>query len=196
MRWMPRLIWVFAERTCHLVGFVMRQLKSWKLNLQPELHGQNSSNYHTCHFSHCEIKSRRIWPIWKPVPITHNFQTILEHILWRNKHKSYIIVFITSLLHLNKSFWLFWGSSKVIFVKISQNFIKSPWKICHISQIVHSLWHIWIELHHEKTCFSHMCTTKVQISLRIHAVCSAPLLCDTCCDSIIPLVSISKISRL
>ena len=24
---MPRLIWVFAGRTCHLVGFVMRQLK-------------------------------------------------------------------------------------------------------------------------------------------------------------------------
>ena len=25
---MPRLIWVFAGRTCHFVGFVMRQLKS------------------------------------------------------------------------------------------------------------------------------------------------------------------------
>ena len=25
----PRLIWVFAGRTCHFVGFVMRQLKSW-----------------------------------------------------------------------------------------------------------------------------------------------------------------------
>ena len=24
-----------------------------------------------------------------------------------------------------KAFWLFWGSSKVIFVKITQNFIKS-----------------------------------------------------------------------
>ena len=24
---MPRLIWVFAGRTCHLVGFVMRRLK-------------------------------------------------------------------------------------------------------------------------------------------------------------------------
>ena len=36
------------------------------------------------------------------------------------------------------------------------------------------------EPHHEKTCFCHMQTTKAQISL----------------DSIIPLVSISKISRL
>ena len=25
--WMPRLIWVFAGRTCHFVGFVMRRLK-------------------------------------------------------------------------------------------------------------------------------------------------------------------------
>ena len=24
--WMPRLIWVFARRTCHFVGFVMRRL--------------------------------------------------------------------------------------------------------------------------------------------------------------------------
>ena len=31
--WMPRLIWVFAGRTCHFVGFVMKQLK--------------------CNFSHC-----------------------------------------------------------------------------------------------------------------------------------------------
>ena len=27
---MPRLIWVFAGRTCHFVGFVMRRLKIWK----------------------------------------------------------------------------------------------------------------------------------------------------------------------
>ena len=25
--WMPRLIWVFAGRTCHFVGFVMRRIK-------------------------------------------------------------------------------------------------------------------------------------------------------------------------
>ena len=28
--WMPRLIWVFAERTCHFVGFDMRRLISKK----------------------------------------------------------------------------------------------------------------------------------------------------------------------
>ena len=43
----------------------------------------NSSYYqHTCHISHCEIKSHRIWPIWKPIPIrffkSQNFQTILR----------------------------------------------------------------------------------------------------------------------
>ena len=32
------------------------------------------------------------------------------------------------------------------------------------------------ESSHEKTCLCHMRTTKVQISLRIHAVCSAPSL--------------------
>ena len=44
-----------------------------------------------------------------------------------------------------------------------------------------------------KTCFSHMWTTKAKISLRIPAVWSAPV-CYL--DSIIPLVSISKISSL
>ena len=35
------------------------------------------------------------------------------------------------------------GGSKVMFKKISQNFVKSPLKFCLISQIVvHSLWHV------------------------------------------------------
>ena len=61
-----------------------------------------------------------------PIPIrffqiSQNFQTILQHILWRTKHKSHFFcVFITRFLHLNKGVWLFWGSSKVIFVKISE----------------------------------------------------------------------------
>ena len=61
--------------------------------------------------------------------VSQNFQTILQHILWRKKHKSHFVLFITSFIHLNKGSWLFWGSSKVIFIKISQNFIKSPLKI-------------------------------------------------------------------
>ena len=101
---------------------------------------------HTCHITHCEIKSHRIWPIWKPIPIrffkSHRIFRPSYNILWRNKHKSHFVVFITVFLHLNKSFWPFWGSYKVIFVKITENFIKSPVKICLTSQIsVHSLWH-------------------------------------------------------
>ena len=80
----------------------------------------------------------------KNFQISQNFQTILEHSLWRNKHTTHFVVFITSFIHSNNSFWLFWGSFKVIFLKISQNFIKSPLRICLISQIsVHSLWHVW-----------------------------------------------------
>ena len=52
-------------------------------------------------------------------------------------------MFITSFLHSSKSFWLFWGSAKVIFVKFSQNFIKSPLKFAVSRRFsVHSLWHI------------------------------------------------------
>ena len=32
--------------------------------------------------------------------MSQNFQTFLQHILWRNKHKSHFVVFITSFLHL------------------------------------------------------------------------------------------------
>ena len=90
--------------------------------------------FHICHILHYEIKSSSVWPIWKPIPIRffksqQNFQTMLQDILWRNKHKSHFVVFITSFLHLNKGFWLFLGSFKVIFVKIAHNFIKSPFDL-------------------------------------------------------------------
>ena len=39
--------------------------------------------------------------------ISQNFQNILQDILWRNKHKSHFVVFITTFLHLNKAFWQF-----------------------------------------------------------------------------------------
>ena len=101
-----------------------------------------------CHISHCEIKSHRIWLIWKPVPIrfirSHRIFRPSYNILWRNKHKSPFVVFITSLLHINKGFWLLRRSFEVTFIKITLNFIKSHLKICLISQIsVHSLWHVW-----------------------------------------------------
>ena len=40
--WMPRLIWVFAGRTCHFVGFVVLPLKSKKSDQDPT----NCRNYH------------------------------------------------------------------------------------------------------------------------------------------------------
>ena len=48
-----------------------------------------------------------------------------------------------SLLKLNKGNEIHLGSLKAIFVKVSQNFIKSHLKFCLISQIsAHSLWHV------------------------------------------------------
>ena len=58
--------------------------------------------------AHLEANSHKIFKI---------FRQSYKHILWRNKHKSHYVVFITSSLHLNKSFWLLWRSSKVIFYK-------------------------------------------------------------------------------
>ena len=100
---------------------------------------------HTCHILHCDIYLAHLEANSHNIfQISQNFQNILQDILWRNKHKSHFVVFITSFLHLNKGFWQFWGTSKVIFVKNLQNFIKSHLKICHISQIsLHSLWHVW-----------------------------------------------------
>ena len=51
------------------------------------------------------------------------------------------------------------------------------------------------EPRHEKTCLCYMRTTKVQISLRIRTVWSAPSLFHYL-DSIIPILVKSKISRL
>ena len=104
--------------------------------------GLCANHWHTCHISHCEIKSHRIWPIWKPIPI----RFFKSHRIFRPSYNSFY-VFITSFLHLNKGLWQFLESSKVISIKISQNFIKSPLKNCIISQIsVYSLWHVCTKL--------------------------------------------------
>ena len=52
-------------------------------------------------------------------------------------------------------------------VWINENIIQNKPDTLLIGKIIY---------HHEKTCLCHMQTTKVQISLRIHAVWSAPLL--------------------
>ena len=160
-------------------------------------------NRHTCHISHCEIK----WLIWKPIPIrffkshrifTPSYNTFYEEI---NIHH-FVCVY-------HKAFWLFWGSFKVIFVKISQNFIKTSLKnlsyltdfrpqlmACmkrinlerdlsmHCTSILFQLLTLLLSTFkpcHEKTCLWHIRTTKVQISLHI----GAPLLFTAwhTCDS-------------
>ena len=90
--------------------------------------------------------------------ISQNFQTFLQHNFWRNKHKSHLVIFITSFLHIKKGFWLIWRRFEVIFVKISQNFIKSHLKICLISQIsVHSLWHVCLGPNLVNLSFCSLC---------------------------------------
>ena len=97
----------------------------------------------------------------KNFQISENFQTILKHISWRTQHTSHFFVFITSFIHSNKGFWRFWGSFKVIFVKIAQNVSKSPLRICLISQIsVHSLWHVWSLLSRVGCCLVYLLTRK------------------------------------
>ena len=104
---------------------------------------------HTCHISHCEIQSHRILPIWKAIPLKNsnlqNFQTILQQILWRNKHISHTVVVFTSFLHEKKKKTLDYirGAPKWCLRK-SHSLVKYPLKVCLISQIlVHSLWHVW-----------------------------------------------------
>ena len=93
---------------------------------------------HPCHISqnlahlegnsHKNFKSHRIFR-----PFYNRFyeEININHTLLWFSQASYM---------KNKDFRLYWGSFKVIFKKISQNFVKSPLKFCLISQIlVHSL---------------------------------------------------------
>ena len=60
---------------------------------------KGSGQIHTCHISHCEIKSHRIWPVWRAVPIKNSdhriFRPFCNRFLWRNKHKSHTVVVVT-----------------------------------------------------------------------------------------------------
>ena len=63
----------------------------------------------------------------------------------KKQKKSHFIVSITKFTKAKLSFKIPLESFKVIFAKISQNFIKSHLKFCLISQIsVHSVWHVCI----------------------------------------------------
>ena len=94
---MPRLIWAFAGRTDHFVGFVMRRLK-------------------------------------------RNYQWIPTFLLWCFFINEFILITTVGI---------------------------PGWPLCSSDKY---------EPRHDKTCLCFMRTTKTQISLRIRAVWSAPLL--------------------
>ena len=82
--------------------------------------------------SHKKIKSHRIFR-----PFCNRFyeEINIQHTLLWFSQASYM---------KEKDIRLYLGSAKVMFKKISQNFVKSPLKFGLISQIfVKSLWHIW-----------------------------------------------------
>ena len=98
------------------------------------------------------MKSHRIWPIWKLIPIrffksrrifSPSYSTFYEEIIIHHT-----LLYLSQASYIKIEAFDYWagggGSLNVIFVKISQNFIKSPIKNCLISQIsVFSLWNVW-----------------------------------------------------
>ena len=49
-----------------LISLAVHMKKLWVLGHAPI---DSETDKHICHISHCEIKSHRIWRIWKPIPI-------------------------------------------------------------------------------------------------------------------------------
>ena len=101
---------------------------------------------HTCHISHCEIKSHRIQPIWKLIPRrifkSHRISRSIYKRFYEKVNINHTIVSIRSLLKLNKGFKIPLGSLKANFVQVPLNCIKSHLKFSLISQIsVYNLWH-------------------------------------------------------
>ena len=86
--------------------------------------------------SHKKFRSHRIF---KPIYNRFYEEININHTLLRFSQASDM---------KTKDFRLYWGSSEVMFKKISQNFIESHLEFCLISQIlVYSLWHIWNRLY-------------------------------------------------
>ena len=136
--------------------------------------GYPKMNYHTSHISHCEIKSHRIWPIWKAIPI----KKLKPHRIFRPFHIGFYeeininhtLYGFHKLLTWKKKYFrlhVYWGSSKVMFKKISQNFVKSPLKFSLISQIlVHSLWHVWImDIQKSRWCLILWKSSRVMVNV-------------------------------
>ena len=130
---MPRLIWVFAGRRGHFVGFVVLQLIWW------------------CRFSRYFLQIFQYFILYQ-----HHF--LKSGTPWRTIKKLLITTSSTTLTEYSG-----------FLSPITYTYLRK-----HVARNRQ-----FIEPCHEKTCFSHMRTTKVQISLRIRAVWLAPLLVTT-----------------
>ena len=75
----------------------------------------------------------------KKIQISQNFQIIYKR-FYEEININHTQLWFSQASYMKKDFRLYWGSSKVMFKKISQNFVNSPLKFCLISQIlVHNL---------------------------------------------------------
>ena len=106
---------------------------------------------HTCHISQCEIKSDKISQNFAHLE-ANSHKKFKSHRIFRPSYTTFYeeMNINHTLLYLSQASYIlikafnYSGGAPVIFVKISQNFIKSPLKICLISQIsVRSLRHVW-----------------------------------------------------
>ena len=65
---------------------------------------KGSVQIHTCHISHCEIISHRIWPIWRAVPIkkfeSQNFQTGLEQIFYEEININHTLLWFSQASYM------------------------------------------------------------------------------------------------
>ena len=107
---------------------------------------------HTCQISHCEIKSHRFWPIWKPIPI----RFFKSHRIFRPSYNTFyeeinlghsLLCLSRCFLHLNymKGFWLFLWSTKMIFVKISEFYQISLKNLPYLTDFSpHLMLYMWV----------------------------------------------------
>ena len=87
-RRMPRLIWVFAGRTCHLVDFVVLRLILWK-NVPNKGWMQYTINLLNtiglCDFNINEDLNLWLWPTEAAMKLKHSYQNFVHFIAHNSK---------------------------------------------------------------------------------------------------------------
>ena len=105
---------------------------------------------HTCHISHCEIKSQRIWSIWKAIPIKNSDHRIYRVSQYNRFYEeiniNHILSWFSQASYIKKkTLDCIGGTPKWCLRKShrTDDFVKSPLKFCLISQVlIHSWWHV------------------------------------------------------